>query len=224
MPWNWLVCKIHLDARDGIFHTDYDLGALLNGQGTKCGLPQQTLRKLAKDRLASWKLCWKGQRGRRKLKGRRNRFSSIPFQQGVKRHSRTHLRLPSVGLIRFRHRGRVPERRIKAARLVRKPAGWYVTLFIDAAPSRITPKGDDVVGIDLGYETLATLVPEAEPCKKIEHPEEYQRLEKRLGQAQRSGSRTRRGRSSSGSPTHASESSDQPHTGGAVPGDPLQPG
>lgn len=188
--WNWLVRKIQLDARDGRFHSEYDLNALLKGHGRRCGLPQQTLEKLAKDVLGAWQLCWQGERGRPRLKGKRNRLASVPFRQGVvlrKEHHRIHV--AGLGAIRYRHAGPIPAGRIKGARLCRKPRGWYLTLFIDAAPATITPIGDDVVGIDLGYETLAMLAVEGHGHERIEHPREQQRLARRLGQAQRGGGR-----------------------------------
>lgn len=191
--WNYLVRKIALDARDGRFYSYEDLTMLIGGHGAKCGLNQQSLQKIAKDVLQSFQEHWRGKKGRPKLKGRRNRLSSVPYKQGVRWVDRTHLYLPSLGGVKFRHRGKLPEGRIKQARLCRKPRGWYLTLFIEAEPRKVTPKGNDSVGVDLGYlpESLATLAifheDGTEPCEKIPHPREQQRLQQRLAQAQRGG-------------------------------------
>jgi transposase len=81
-----------------------------------------------------------------------------------------------LGLLKFRHSGALPEGNIKAARLCRKPRGWYLTLFVDAEPRPVPLVCDGEVGVDLGYETLATLAPVNGPAEKVPHPRERHRL------------------------------------------------
>jgi transposase len=188
--WNWSVKKISNDARDGVFHSEFDLNRLLKGHGSRCGINQQTLQQLASDAIRSWRLCWSGARGRPKLKGKRNRLSSVPLLQGIRFGEKRRIKLPTLGTVRYRHRGTIPAGAIKQARLVRKPRGWYVVLFIDAEPRPIPLCGDDSVGIDLGHTRLATL----STGEAIAHPLEYQRLERRLGQVQRGGNPRKAGR------------------------------
>jgi putative transposase len=188
--WNWSVCKIRNDARDGVFHTEFGLNKLLKGHGPKCGINQQTLQQIATDALRSWKMCWSGERGRPKLKGKRNRLASVPVLQGIRLCEKRRLKLPTLGTVSYRHRGSVPEGAIKQARLVRKARGWYLVLFIDAEPHPIELTGDDAVGIDLGHARLATL----STGEVIPHPMEYQRLERRLAQVQRGRSKKKTGR------------------------------
>jgi putative transposase len=192
--WNWAVKKVGQDARGGIFYKKNTLNRLLKGHGARCGVNQQTLEQLAEDVRRSYEEHWRAGKGRPRLKGRRNRLASIPLRQGLRLPDSTHVQLPGLGRVKFRHSGPIREGAIKAGRLERRARGWYVTLFIDAPPAAIALVGEQEVGIDLGYETLATLAFADGTSAKIPHPREYQRLERGLAQAQRGGSNVKAAR------------------------------
>ncbi|MBA4070970.1 MAG: hypothetical protein C0497_03910 [Gemmatimonas sp.] len=173
----------------GVGPSAFALHAQLNGVGARLGVNQHFLRGLVDDVAGAWADYRAGEKGRPKRKGQRNRLFSLPFKSGVKLLDAKHLRIPSFGVVRLHDQKDLPAlcglevgvNRIKCARLMRVRRGWYLTLFIDAPPRTVTVVDHAVVGVDLGYSTLAML----SSGEKIPHPREYQRAERRIGQAAR---------------------------------------
>jgi len=87
-------------------------------------------------------------------------------------------------MVRY-HKQELPDGKIKCGRIVKRASGWYLCLFIDAAPIVIPRIGENAIGIDPGYKHLVTL----STGEKVAHPRELQRSIKRIGQAQRGGNR-----------------------------------
>ena len=72
-----------------------------------------------------------------------------------------HIRLPKVGVIRFRT-GQLPDGRIKTATVVRSSMGKYYVLVASDVEIASWPKTDALVGIDMGIANLAI----TSDCKK----------------------------------------------------------
>lgn len=179
--WNWSVKTIAANPR----LTGYDLKALLVGHAKKMEMPSRALTGTAATAHLSWRRCFKGISARPRLKGRRRPLSSIAFDRWSTRPINGRIYVPGMGPVRF-HRQEIPDGHVGAARIVRRASGWYLCLFVHAAPAVIPHVGDGAVGIDPGFSSLLTL----STGEKIEHPHELRRREARIGQARR-GHRTK---------------------------------
>jgi transposase len=178
--YNFAVRKIQLDAQDGIYYTAKGFNNILSGHAQKLGITSHTVQGVLATAYTAWQRCFKKQGGRPKLKGQRNKLNSIPFPDPIRAPDGNYIKLPGIGLIRF-HKQEVPAGKIKCGRLVKRASGWYLCLFIDAAPKAIERTGAGAVGIDPGFKHLLTL----STGEKIDHPRELEATAQRLGQAQR---------------------------------------
>lgn len=150
------------------------------GHASRIGFNSAALQGILKDVDRAWARHKEGICGQPHRKGLRNRLASIPFRQFSKRSPRA-VFVPSLGMVRARGHRDVSDERIIQMRIHRRPRGWYATLVLDAEPRCIPLVGDEAVGVDLGFSTLATL----STGEKIEHPRELQRTAPRIGQAAR---------------------------------------
>jgi len=178
--WNWAIRKIELDGKDGIYYSKKEFQNLLANHGKKLEIPSHTLQGMLIIAWESWNRCFKRLSKKPRLKGIRNRLSSIPFPDPIRRPSGVHSKIPGLGILRF-HKQDVPEGKIKCGRIVRRASGWYLCLFIEAVTKTIPLRSNCVVGIDPGYKSTLTL----SSGEKIDKPKQLQRAEKRLAQAQR---------------------------------------
>jgi len=178
--WNWAIKKLELDAKDGIYYTPKEFHNLLANHSKRLGIPSHTLQGMLTTAYMAWQRCWKKLAKKPKLKGRRNRLTSIPFPDPFRAPQGNHLTIPGLGAVRF-HRQALPTGKIKGGRMVKRASGWYLCLFIDVQPQPIPHVADGVVGIDPGFYALLTL----STGEKIAHPRELERTAKRLAQAQR---------------------------------------
>jgi transposase len=178
--WNWAIRKIELDAKDKRYDKKQQFQNLLAGHGKKLDIPSHTLQGMLLMAYGAWDRCFKKLSKKPRLKGKRNRLNSIPFPDPLAFPKDGCIKLPGLGVFRF-HKQAIPEGKIKCARLVKRSSGWYLCLFIDAAPKAIPAKGSGKVGIDLGFKTCATL----STGEKFQKSKRLQDIEKRLGQSQR---------------------------------------
>jgi putative transposase len=178
--WNWAVRKIELDAKDKMYHSAKDFQNLLANHGEKMGIPSHTLQGVLSQAHLAWARCFKKIAKRPKLKGQRNKLSSIPFPDPVKSPVGNHIKVPGLGAVRF-HRQELPEGKIKCGRIVKRASGWYLCLFIatDREPIERITYGQ--IGIDPGFKNLLTI----SNGEVISHPRELEAIEHRLAQAQR---------------------------------------
>jgi putative transposase len=183
--WNWAIRKIEQDAKDGISYSPKAFHNLLADHGKKLGIPSHTLQGMLAMAHTAWQRCYKKLAKKPRLKGQRNKLTSIPFPDPFKATDGTRLHIPGIGHVRF-HAQAIPAGRLKSGRIVKRASGWYLCLFIDAQPNVIPHTGDGAIGIDPGFHTLLTL----STGEKIAHPHELRQNAYRLGQAQRGG-RTR---------------------------------
>lgn len=178
--YNWAVKKIEADASNRIYHSRYDLEALLVGHSKRMGIPAKVLEGAERTAHDAWQRCFKRLAKRPKLKGRRNRLNSILFRESVAPRPNCRYFLSGVGPVRF-HKQEIPAGRVKQARVIRRASGWYLCLSIEAEPRAIQPVLNGEVGIDPGFASLITL----STGEVVDHPHELQATEQRLAQAQR---------------------------------------
>lgn len=178
--WNFAVRKIELDAKERIYYSRLSFKSLLPGHGEKIGIPSHVIQGVLADAHLAWGRCFKKLARRPRLKGLRNRFSSIPFPDPIMPPQGNRIKVVGLGSVRF-YSQEIPEGKIKCGRIVKRASGWHLCLFIDAQPNAITATSNGQIGIDPGFISLLTL----STGEKIDHPRELQRSLKRLAQAQR---------------------------------------
>jgi len=181
--WNWAIRKIEQDARDGIYHSAFDLGSLIIGHGAKLGIAQKALVGTVQTARLAWQRCFKKQSRKPRFKGQRNRMNSIAFAKGPTFHGNK-VSLPTFGRVRF-HKQEVPAGHIGQMRIVKRASGWYLCLFIQAEPKTIARVASNQVGIDAGFSSLLTF----SNGEKVSHPRELEASAARLAQAQRGGNK-----------------------------------
>ena len=182
--WNWAIRKIEQDAKLGIFPTQKAFHNLLAGHSTKLGIPSHTLQGLLDTAYSAWQRCWKKLAKKPRLKGQRNRLTSLPFPDPFKRPDKPRIHIPGLGHVRF-HAQDLPTGRLKSGRIVKRASGWYLCLFLDAQPQAIPHVADGAIGIDPGFQTLLT----CSTGEKVAHLHELRQTAHRLAQAQRGGRR-----------------------------------
>jgi putative transposase len=182
--WNWAIRKIEQDAKDGIYYSQKAFHNLLADHGKKLGIPSHTLQGMLDTAYTAWQRCSKKLAKKPRLKGQRNKLTSIPFPDPFKAPEGTRIHIPGIGHVRF-HAQDIPAGRLKSGRLIKRASGWYLCLFIDAQPQAIPHTGHGAIGMDPGFQHLLTL----STGEKIAHPHELRQTANRLAQAQR-GSRT----------------------------------
>ncbi|MEQ8753414.1 MAG: transposase [Coleofasciculus sp. G1-WW12-02] len=140
---------------------------------------QQTLKRLQ----LAFEGMWKNGRGfpRYKKAGRMRSFvfpslSNQPIEG-------SHVRLPKMGLIKFKQSRSIPEDAvIKQARVVRRASGWYVQLTLQwkVDVPEINPSGTSI-GIDVGISHFAAV----SNGRLFANPQPFKRLERKLKSLQR---------------------------------------
>lgn len=180
--WNWAIRKIELDAEDKIYHSKFDFKNILAGHHKKLGIPSHVIQSILEDAYTAWQRCFKKISKKPRLKGVRNKLNGITFPDPIKSPKNNKIKIPYLGEVKY-FKQEIPEGKIKRARLVKKSSGYYLCLFIDAEPNKITIVDNQEVGIDPGFSTLLTL----SNGIKYDNPKELQKSQKRLAQAQRGG-------------------------------------
>jgi putative transposase len=178
--YNFAVRKIELNAKDKIYFSKHDFQNLLAGHSNRLDIPSHVLQGVLSTVHNAWSRCFKKIAGKPRLKGMRNKLTSIPFPDPTKAPKGNRITLLGLGSIRF-HKMDIPEGRIKCGRLIKRASGWYLCLFIDAEPKKIDRKAFGKIGIDSGFSSLLT----TSNGEIIEHPRELEASAKRLAQAQR---------------------------------------
>src|SRR5262249_5401971 len=144
--WNWAVKKIEADAKDGIYHSRTGFRNLLADHGKKLGIPSHTLQGMLDTAYIAWERCFKRIAKKPRLKGQRNRLSSIPFPDPLKAPKGCRIQVPGLGSIRF-HRQDIPTGKIKCGRIVKRASGWYLCVVIDVHLCSIPPVDHGAIGI-----------------------------------------------------------------------------
>jgi transposase len=180
--YNWAIRTIELNAQNKIYFSKFDFINLLSNHSKKLGVPSHTVQGTLEQAYDAWKRCFSKVSRKPKLKSVRNKLHSITFPDPVpaSRLKDKSIRLPKLGMVKF-HNQDLPNGQIKMARIVRRASGWYVQLTIDAVHKFPVKQTNDVIGIDTGFKTLATL----SNGQKFENPKNYRKSQARLAQAQR---------------------------------------
>ncbi len=180
--YNWAIKKIENNAKNKIYFSKYDFQNLLAGHGKKIDIPSHAIQGVLIQAYTAWERCFKKMSRKPRLKGVRNKLNSIPFPDPIKPPEGNKISIPGMGKVRF-HKQDIPEGAIKCGRIIKKPSGWYLCLWIDTVHTFPVKKTKDEVGIDPGFSTLLTL----SNGEKIENPRELRKGAERLAQAQRAG-------------------------------------
>jgi transposase len=178
--WNFAIRKIELDAKDGIYYTPKGFQNLLANHSRNLDMPSHVLQGMMAMAYTAWHRCFKKIGGKPKLKGARNKLNSIPLPDPIKTPVGNKIAVPYLKDVRF-HKQALPDGKIKCGRVVKRASGWYLCLFIDAAPNAILPVASNSIGIDSGFKHLLSL----SNGEKVEHPRELEQSAMRLAQAQR---------------------------------------
>ncbi|WP_413167216.1 RNA-guided endonuclease InsQ/TnpB family protein [Capilliphycus salinus ALCB114379] len=134
--------------------------------------PQNALRNLA----LAWRRCFKkiSKQPRFKKKGRDDSFTL----DGSIKLEPFRVKLPRIGWVRTFER--LPHNiKPKSVTVSRKADRWFVSLSFETSPD-LTPKTVDVVGVDLGVKSLATL----STSEVFEGAKSYRKLESKLSRLQ----------------------------------------
>jgi len=140
---------------------------------SKCA-PQQALRDLD---IAFKNFLTVSKRGfpKFKKKGKKDNFyleGSIKIVQG------NYIKLPRIGIVKTYEI--LPSYRVKNVRISKRADNWYISFKYDNQPTH-TAKKRDVIGVDVGINTLAT----CSDGTPFANPKAYQQAKKRLTRAQR---------------------------------------
>lgn len=117
-------------------------------ESSKCA-PQYALRDL---RLA-WDRCFKKVSGVPKFK-KKGRSDSFELDGTIKITCARSIQVPKIGVLRTYEN--LPQVQPKNVTISRTANRWFISFKIDTEPTA-TPKSVDVVGVDLGVKSLATL-------------------------------------------------------------------
>jgi putative transposase len=180
--YNWAVRTIELNAQNKIYFSKFEFANLLFNHSKKLGIPSHTIQGILDQAYTAWQRCFKKLSKQPRLKSIRNKLNSIPFPDPIlsSKLKERLVRLPRLGRVKF-YKQDLPDGQIKRARIVRRASGWYVQLSIDTKHRFPVKQTAAKVGIDTGFNNLATLSTGQKFC----NPRNYRKAQNRLAQAQR---------------------------------------
>ena len=178
--YNWALIKIGHDAQEKVYWSAQKFRNLLSGTCHEFGVPSEVIQGTLTTARMAWVRCFKRLAKQPRFKGIRNPLHSLPFPSNIRPPEGNHIHVAGMGMVRF-HGDELPSGTIKSARIVKRASGWYYCLFIDIPVQPVSRVAYGWVGIDPGFKTLLTL----SDGEKVEHPREFEKMERRLAQAQR---------------------------------------
>jgi len=178
--YNWAIKKIENDAKDHIYYTPKGFQNLLSNHSKTLDIPSHVLQGVLVQAYTAWQRCFKKVTKKPRLKGKRNKFNSIPFPDPIKPAQDYKIGIPGVGKLRF-YKQEIPAGKVKCGRIIKRSSGWYLCLWIDIVHTFPVKDTDAAVGIDPGFSTLLTL----SDGTKIDNPRELRIGEQRSKQALR---------------------------------------
>jgi putative transposase len=140
-------------------------------ESSKCA-PQYALRNL---RMA-WDRCFKKVSGVPRFK-KRGKSDSFELDGTIKIRGTNKIQLPKLGILKT-YEG-LPQIQPKSVTISRTANCWYISFRIEVEQVN-TPKNVDVVGVDLGVKSLATL----STGEVFEGAKSYRKLEAKLSRLQ----------------------------------------
>ncbi len=117
-------------------------------ESSKCA-PQYALRDLR----TAWDRCFKKISGAPRFK-KKGRSDSFELDGTIKLRGTKKIQVPKLGILRTYED--LPQAPVKSVTISRTADRWFSSFRIDTEPTE-TPKIVDIVGVDLGVKTLATL-------------------------------------------------------------------
>src|SRR5215469_10873838 len=81
--WNWAVRKVELNAQDQIYFAKKEFQNLLANHSEKLGIPSHTIQGILCTVFDAWQRCFQKLAGKPRLKGVRNKLTSIPFPDPI---------------------------------------------------------------------------------------------------------------------------------------------
>ena len=180
--YNWAIRKIELNANNKIYYSKFNFINLLANHGRKIGIPSHTVRGVLDQAYSAWQRCFKKISKQPKLKSVRNKLNSIPFPDPIpiSRVSDRTIKIFKLGKVRY-FKQKLPDGKIKCARIIKRASGWYLQLTIDTVHKFPVENTDQKVGIDTGFKHLAIL----SDGIKFDNKRNFIKGQKRLAQAQR---------------------------------------
>ncbi|PSJ99559.1 IS200/IS605 family element RNA-guided endonuclease TnpB [Brevibacillus fortis] len=140
-----------------------------------------------KDLDSSYKKFFKEKKGYPKFKSKKNPKQSYTYKMNIKIEG-NRIKLPKLGLVSFA-KSREVEGRILSATIRCNPSGKYFVSVLCETESKLLPKVEQTVGIDLGIKDFAIL----STGEKVANPKYYRKYEKQLAKWQRIQSRRQKG-------------------------------
>ncbi len=130
---------------------------------SKCA-PQEALRDLDDAFKHFFRKCklkkegkWKGTCGYPRFKSKHKGLGSCTFTGSMHVYPDA-IQLPRLGLLRLKERDYLPmNAKIGSATLNEQAGRWYISICVHEEQAEPTQATGDVIGIDLGIKTLATL-------------------------------------------------------------------
>lgn len=183
--YNWGIRKVKLNALNKIYFSKYTFQNLLANHSRKLEIPSHTISGTLLQAFDAWKRFFTKVSGEPTLKGRRNKFNSIPFPDPIEKVKKDKIFIPGLSWVKF-YKQQIPTGLIKNARLIKRASGWYLIITIDNNPVITKVKDtDSKVGCDTGFKDLLVL----SDGMKYKNPRELRTGAIRLAQAQRGGNK-----------------------------------
>ncbi len=132
---------------------------------------------------------WKGKCGYPKYKSRKKAIGSARFTGTIKVYPDA-IQLPRLGMIRLKERDYLPmNTKIGSATISEKAGRWYVSICVHEEHAESTRATGEVIGVDLGIKTLATL----STGETFDNPKALRKKLNSLKRASRKHSRKKKG-------------------------------
>ena len=149
---------------------------------------QDALRRLNKTFLSFFARVKRGDKAGYPRFRSKSRYDSFTYPQRGFRLESDKLHLTKIGCVRLRL-SRPVEGKIKTCTIKRQADGWFVIFAVEENQCRYFPKTGNVVGLDVGIESFATL----STGEAIDNPKYLRAAERELKVAQRKLSKKKRG-------------------------------
>lgn len=122
----------------------------------------QSLQQVCSDLYTTYQKFFKEHTGYPKFKSKKSNRQSYKLKQYISVKNRNLIKLPKLGLVKYR--GSIPfdNYKIKSATIKRVPSGKYYCSLLVEHENQVLPKTNKVVGLDLG---LADMIITSDGCK-----------------------------------------------------------
>ena len=156
-------------------------------------LNAQVLQQVLKRLEVAFVAMWERGHGFPRFK-KQGRMRSFVFPQlGVEPIANNRVKLPKIGLVKFKQTREIPaDAKVKQARVVKRASGWYVQLTLqwNVLLPEVMPHGN-ALGIDVGLSHFAAV----SNGRLFPNPRPFKRLESKLRSLQKKVSRKQLGSS-----------------------------